>query len=64
MKEPENGFFTPYGDTKAIEQKILHVLDNPKLRKEIADNGYALYKKEFTPKAVGRKLIEFVQEIL
>lgn len=40
MKEPENGFFTKYGDIKAIEEKILKVLDNPKLAKEISKNNF------------------------
>jgi glycosyltransferase involved in cell wall biosynthesis len=40
MKEPENGFFAGYGDLKAIEEKILKILDNPKLAKEISENNF------------------------
>jgi len=40
MKEPENGFFTPYGNIKAIEEKILKLIDNPELRKQISENNY------------------------
>lgn len=39
MKEPENGFFTRYGDIKAIEKRILEVLDKPKLAKQISKNN-------------------------
>ena len=57
-------YFCQPSNPKDLVKAILDLQSNPKLRKEIADNGYALYKKEFTPKAVGKKLIEFVQEIL
>jgi len=40
MKDPENGFFTKYGDIKAIEEKILKLIDNPKLREEISKNNF------------------------
>ena len=39
MKEPKNGFFTKYGDVKAIEEKILKILDDPKLAKQISKNN-------------------------
>ena len=60
----QNMYFCQPSNPKDLVKAILDLQSNPKLRKEIADNGYALYKKEFTPKAVGKKLIEFVQEIL
>lgn len=59
MKEPDNGFFTEYGDVKAIEEKILKILDDPKLAKQIFqnnikksknfdwDNIYQRYMKEY-----------------
>jgi len=40
MKEPENGFFANYGDIKKLEENILRLIDNPKLRKQIAENNY------------------------
>ena len=39
MKEPENGFFVSYGDIKNLEEKILYLIDNPNLRKEISKNN-------------------------
>lgn len=39
MKEPENGFFINYGDIKAIEEKILMLIDNPILAKKISENN-------------------------
>lgn len=40
MKENENGFFADYGDLKILEEKILKLIDNDKLRKKIAENNF------------------------
>lgn len=40
MKEPENGFFSDYGDLESIEKNILNVLDNPKISKKISENNF------------------------
>jgi len=40
MKEPENGFFSNYGDLKKLEQNILKLIDDPKLRKQISENNF------------------------
>ncbi|MBU0466573.1 MAG: glycosyltransferase family 4 protein [Nanoarchaeota archaeon] len=40
MTSPENGFFTKYGDIKAIEEKILKILDDKKLAKQISKNNF------------------------
>jgi glycosyltransferase involved in cell wall biosynthesis len=40
MKEPENGFFAEYGDIKEIEDKIIEIVENPKLSKEISENNF------------------------
>jgi len=39
MKEPENGFFSEYGDIEKLEKNILKVLNNPKLAKQISKNN-------------------------
>ena len=39
MKQPENGFFSDYGDIKSLEKNILKILDNPKLAKKISYNN-------------------------
>ena len=40
MKENENGFFADYGDLKILEEKILKLIDDDKLREEIAKNNF------------------------
>ncbi|MBS3093093.1 glycosyltransferase family 4 protein [Candidatus Pacearchaeota archaeon] len=39
MKEPENGFFTSYGDIKAIEEKIILLIENKNVREQIKKNN-------------------------
>jgi len=40
MKEPENGFFSEYGDIKKLEENILKLIDNPELRKQISESNF------------------------
>jgi len=40
MKEPDNGFFAPYGDVKKINEMILKVLDDSQLRRRISEANY------------------------
>ncbi|MEK6871678.1 MAG: glycosyltransferase family 4 protein [Nanoarchaeota archaeon] len=40
MKSKENGFFAQYGDIKKLAEKIELLIDNKKLREEIAHNNF------------------------
>lgn len=40
MKDPENGFFSNYGDLNSIEKNIIKLIKSPKLRKEISQNNF------------------------
>jgi len=39
MKDPDNGFFVPYGDIDALKEKILKILNNKKLANKISANN-------------------------
>jgi len=39
MKNNENGFFVNYGDINGLKEKILKVIDNPKLAREFSKNN-------------------------
>jgi len=39
MKQPENGFFSDYGDIKSLGKNILKILDDKKLAKNISKNN-------------------------
>ena len=43
---------------------LVELKNNPKLRKSIAENGYQLFTQKFSPKAVGKQLVEYIKEIL
>ena len=45
MKEPENGFFSNYGDIDSLKKNILKVLDNPSLAKKISLNNFKKSKQ-------------------
>lgn len=45
MKEPENGFFSEYGDISSLENNILKLLSNPKLRTNISKNNIKKSKR-------------------
>ena len=40
MKEPQNGFFSNYGDIDSLEKNISRLIDNPKLAKAISKNNF------------------------
>lgn len=60
----KNAYLCPPSDPKALVAAIVELKNNQKLRASIAANGYKLYKSKFTPKAVGRKLMDYISEIL
>lgn len=60
----KNMYLVKAADPKALVNAILELKNNPKLRVMIAKNGYDLYRSKFTPKAVGKKLLDFIGEII
>lgn len=50
-------------DSQDLADKILELKNNPDLKNTIAENGYRLYLKRFTPQAIGRDLINFINNI-
>lgn len=58
FKDRENCLMVNLADPKDLADKILELKNNPELRKKIAENGYELYKKRLTPKALGKELLD------
>lgn len=52
------------GDPKALADAILELKEDESLRERIAENGYSLYKKKFTPKAIGKSLKKVIEYII
>jgi glycosyltransferase involved in cell wall biosynthesis len=45
MKEPENGFFSDFGDVAKLKENILKIIDNPNISKQISLNNLKKSKK-------------------
>lgn len=63
MKEPENGFFSDYGDIESLEQNIIKILDNPKLAKEISENNFKK-SRNFDWDDIYKKYMKEYEELL
>lgn len=57
-----NGFLVPIKDAKALAEKILLLLDNPELAKQMGENGRKLVKEKFGDNT--RKIVEFWKELI
>lgn len=60
----ENVCLVAPSNPKDLAEKILELKNNPHLRKQIAESGYQLYQQKFTPIAIGKTLIKYIEEVL
>ncbi|MBI2621969.1 MAG: glycosyltransferase [Candidatus Levybacteria bacterium] len=60
----EDMYLVKPSDGKALAKAILELKNKPEMRIRIAKNGYKLFLEKFTPKAIGKKLIKNIEEIL
>tara|TARA_Y100000034_G_scaffold136953_1_gene217545 strand:+ start:1177 stop:2334 length:1158 start_codon:yes stop_codon:yes gene_type:complete len=63
MKEPENGFFSNFGDIKKLEENILKLINNPKLRKKISITNFKK-SKNFDWDIIYNKYMEEYDKLL
>lgn len=64
FKNGENIITINPADVDDLVAALEKLSENPKLRTDVAENGYALYQKNFTSKAVGKQLIDYMEEIV
>jgi len=57
MKDNENGFFVNYGDIGSLKEKILKVIDNPKLSEKFSKNNKEK-SKNYTWDIIEKKYME------
>ncbi len=60
----ENAMLCPLGDPKALADSILMLKEDVALRQKIAENGYALFKQQCSPEAIGKVLKGYILELL
>lgn len=63
MKEPENGFFSNYGDIKSLEKNILKIIDNKELSKQISINNFKK-SKNFSWNNISKRYLEEYKKLL
>ncbi|MBK8785150.1 MAG: glycosyltransferase family 4 protein [Chitinophagaceae bacterium] len=51
------------GDSKALAEKIIYLLQNPDVAKQIAENAYEKYKSEFTTEAMVKKMAAWYKSL-
>ena len=51
------------GDSKALAEKIIYLLKNPDVAKQIAENAYEKYKNEFTTEAMVKKMAAWYKSL-
>ncbi|MBI2105483.1 glycosyltransferase family 4 protein, partial [Candidatus Woesearchaeota archaeon] len=61
MKDNENGFFVNYGDIDSLKEKILKVIDNPKLSEKFSKNNKEK-SKSYTWDLINKKYLEVYNE--
>ena len=58
FRNKENCILCEISNPKAIAQAILELKNNPMLREKIAENGYKLFKENFSIEKIGEKMKE------
>jgi len=64
LTDRKNCLFCKIADEKDLAEKILELKNNSELRERIAENGYKLFRQKFTPKIIGKKFKNIIEEIL
>lgn len=64
FQDMENIVLVPAADPKKLAEKLVYLSKYPNKRMAIAQKGYELYKARFTPKAIGKMLVDIFQETL
>ena len=61
VQDGYNGFLVPIGDAKALAEKVLELLNNPELAKQMGENGRKLVQEKFSDNT--EKIINLWQAI-
>ncbi len=60
----DNGMLVPIDDEHALAFALRHVIDETKVKRHLADNGYATYRENFTEEAVVARYLELFRGVL
>lgn len=63
LENDKTALLVSKGDSKALAQKIIYLLQHPEVAKRIADNAYEKYKNEFTTEAMVKKMAAWYKSL-
>ncbi|MBL7701548.1 MAG: glycosyltransferase [Ferruginibacter sp.] len=63
LEHDKTALLVPKGDTGALAEKIIYLLKNPEVAKQIADNAYEKYKNDFTTEAMVKKMAAWYKSL-
>jgi glycosyltransferase involved in cell wall biosynthesis len=64
VEDGVNGFLVPFGDVKTLAEKILFLLEQPEIAKEMGKKGREIIKKEFSLDIILPQMESLYNEIL
>ena len=63
LENDKTALLVSKGDSKALAEKIIYLLQNPDVAKQIAENAYEKYKNEFTTEAMVKKMAAWYKSL-
>ena len=60
----ETGFLVPPKDPQAIAEKVIFLLKNPQIAKEMGEKGYQKVKENFTQERLARNYEKLYEELI
>lgn len=64
ISDSENGFLVDYGDYKKFAQRLITLLKDPSMRREMGKRGRKEALRRFLPKVVAQQMKEFYEYVL
>jgi glycosyltransferase involved in cell wall biosynthesis len=62
--DKETGLLVPPKDVEILAKAIIFMFENPEHRKEMAENGYRLFKEKFTINKMLEKYEQVYQKVI
>jgi len=64
MEDGKHCLLSKMGDAKALAEKVIVLKENPEIRKSIANNGHKLFLERCTWEAIGRTILNKLEEMV
>lgn len=64
LKDGENCLMVNPADPKDLSEKIIHIKNNSAIAKKIGSNGLSLYKNNFSPDILSKRIISLLENLI